>query len=168
MIYKKVEKALNKQIELEGQSSHLYLAMASWAELQGYGGTAEFLYRHSDEEREHMMKLIRYVNERGGQASIPALAEPQTKFKSLKSIFEMVLEHEINVTSEINQVVHVCLQEKDYTTHNFMQWYVAEQLEEEATARGILDRIKLTGSEAGGLFLIDSYLENFSPEANAK
>lgn len=162
MVSSKVEDALNKQILLEGESSQFYLSMASWAENQGYGGTSEFLYRQADEEREHMLKLIRYVNERGGTAKIPAISEPLIEFEGLTEIFELLLKHELRVTAEINNVVHTCLEEKDYTTHNFMQWYVSEQIEEEATARGILDRIKLTGSEKGGLYLFDRDLESLT------
>ena len=88
MVSKKVEAALNKQIVLEGESSQFYLSMASWAENQGYVGTAEFLYRHADEERQHMLKLVRYINERGGIAKIPSIAEPPVEFESLTTAFE--------------------------------------------------------------------------------
>lgn len=167
MVSQKVENALNRQILLEAESSQFYLAMASWAEIQGYGGTSEFLFRQADEERQHMLKLVRYVNERGGTAKIPAISEPPTEFEGLTKIFELLLEHEIKVTSEINGVVHICLEEQDYTTHNFMQWYVSEQIEEEATARAILDRIKLTGAEKGGLYLFDRDLENLTGSSTA-
>lgn len=162
MVSKKVEEALNGQILLEGESSQFYLSMASWAENQGYVGTSEFLYRHADEERQHMLKLVRYINERGGLAKIPAISEPPVEFEGLTKAFENLLKHEQKVTAEINGIVFICLEEKDYTTHNFMQWYVSEQIEEEATARGILDRIKLTGSEKGGLYLFDRDLENLT------
>ena len=162
MLIKKIEKALNEQISVEANSSQFYLAMASWAESQGYNGTAEFLYRQTDEERQHMLKLIRYVNERGGTAIIPHIDAPPVNFEGLEKVFEMLLQHEVKVTAAVNDVVHICLEEKDYTTHNFMQWYVSEQIEEEATARGILDRIKLTGAEKGGLYLFDRDLENLT------
>lgn len=167
MVSKKVEAALNKQIKLEGESSQFYLSMASWAETQGLNGTCEFLYRQADEERVHMLKLIRYVNERGGTAEIPAYSQPPKTFKDLKEIFQSLLDHEMNVTAEVNNVVHLCLQEKDYTTHNFMQWYVSEQIEEEATARSIMDRIKLIGDDKGGLYLFDRDLENLTGESVA-
>lgn len=160
MVSEKVEAALNKQILLEGQSSQFYLSMASWAENKGFGGTCEFLYRQADEEREHMLKLVRYVNERGGTALIPAITQPEQNFESLTKVFELLLEHELKVSAEINNVVHICLQEQDYPTHNFMQWYVSEQIEEEATARSIMDRIHLIGSDKGGLYLFDRDLEN--------
>ena len=156
---KKVEKVLNAQVEIEASSSQLYLAMASWAETAGLSGTSKFLYVHSDEERMHMLKLVRFINERGGNAVIPALTKPPKSFKNITSIFEGLLSHEVMVTKTINDVVDVCLKEKDYTTHNFMQWYVAEQLEEEALARTILDKLKLIGSDKGGLYLFDRDLE---------
>lgn len=156
----RVEKALNSQIEKEASSSQFYLAMASWAEGQGLNGTATFLYAHSDEERFHMLKLIKFVNERGGTAVIPGLAQPPSDFDSLENVFQLLLEHELKVTESINNLVDVCLSEKDYTTHNFIQWYVSEQLEEEALARTILDKIKLIGGDKGGLYLFDRDLEN--------
>jgi ferritin len=155
MLSKKVEAALNKQIEIEAQSSQFYLAMASWAETTGLAGTAVFLYTHSDEERMHMLKLIKYVNERGGHAFIPALKQPPAKFKGLHEVFDSLLKHEIFVSEEVNKVVHICLGEKDYATHNFMQWYVAEQMEEENLARQIMDKLKLIGDDGGGLYNFD-------------
>ncbi len=165
MIDTAIEKALNEQIEMEARSSHFYLAMASWAENRGLSGTAAFLFRHSDEERLHMLKLVRFVNERGGKAIIPPLASPKTAFSDLQSIFSTLLEHETNVTASINEVVDLCLKRKDYTTHNFMQWYVAEQIEEEALARNILDKLALIGSDKGGLYLFDRDLEQLQTEA---
>jgi ferritin len=171
MLSKKVESALNKQVELEAQSSQSYLAMASWAEVNGLPGTAEFLYTHSDEERMHMLKLVKYINERGGQATIPALTQPVAKFKNIHHIFEALLKHEIHVSNEINKVVHICLAEKDYSTHNFMQWYVAEQIEEESLARVLLDKLKLIGNDTGGMYLFDRDIQTIaatvSQEKNA-
>jgi ferritin len=155
MLNKKVEKALNDQIKIEAESSQAYLAMASWADAAGYPGTAGFLYAHSDEERMHMLKLIGYVNDRGGQAIIPALTQPHKVYKSLHFVFELLHDHEQKVTAEIHKVVDTCLKEKDYTTHNFMQWYVAEQIEEESLARTILDKLKLLGNEKGAMYLFD-------------
>jgi len=160
-----IENALNEQIEMEARSSHFYLAMASWAEHKGLNGTAEFLFRHSDEERLHMLKLIRFVNERGGRAKIPMLDAPQSDFTDLSTIFATLLEHETRVTASINEVVDLCLARKDYTTHNFMQWYVAEQIEEEALARNILDKLALIGQDKGGLYLLDRDLEQLQPDA---
>jgi ferritin len=152
---KVIEKALNDQVQKEASSSQLYLAMAVWADVEGYGGVAEFLYGHSDEERLHMLKLIKFINERGGVAAIQTLSAPQYQFNSIEDVFLNLLNHEIMVTNCINELVYICLQEKDYTTHNFMQWFVAEQLEEEALARNVMDKIKIIGSDKGGLYLFD-------------
>jgi ferritin len=157
---KRVEAALNDQISKEASSSQYYLAMASWAENNGLNGTAKFMYTHSDEERFHMLKLVKFVNERGGTAVIPAIEQPPVNFENLKNVFELLLTHEIGVTQSINNLVDVCLQEKDYTTHNFVQWYVSEQLEEEALARTILDKLRLIGNDNGGLYFFDRDLEN--------
>ena len=165
MISKKIEKILNVQIKIEGQSSMVYLAMACWAEAKGYNGTAQFLYRHSDEEREHMLKLIKFVNERGGQAIVPAFEQPKINFKSLKDAFKTLLNHELHVTASINDIVDLCLKEKDHVTNNFMQWYVAEQIEEEALARTILDKIELIGNDKGGIYMFDRDLEKLDQTA---
>lgn len=156
----KVENALNAQIEKEAFASQIYLSMASWAENNGLNGTAQFMYTHSDEERFHMLKLVKFVNERGGKAIIPSVAKPSVDFKNLEDIFTLLLEHEISVTKSINDLVGLCLDERDYTTHNFIQWYVSEQLEEEALARTILDKIRLIGNDKGGMYLFDKDLEN--------
>ncbi|PKR82094.1 ferritin [Brumimicrobium salinarum] len=163
---KKIEKLLNDQIEKESSSSQLYLTMASWSENQGYNGTASFLYAHSDEEREHMLKLVKFINERGGEAIIPALEKANVSFDSMEKIFESLLEHEMMVTESINNIVGACLEEKDYSTHNFIQWYVSEQLEEEALARTILDKLRLIGNDKGGLYLFDRDMENSSISAD--
>ena len=159
---KRVELALNDQIKMEASSSQFYLAMASWAETQGLNGTAQFMYLHSDEERFHMLKLVKFVNERGGTAIIPGLENPPAEFSSLSNVFSLLLEHELQVTESINNLVDVCLQEKDYTTHNFVQWYVSEQLEEEALARTILDKVTMIGEDKAGLYMLDRDLENSS------
>ncbi len=156
----RVEQALNDQIEKEASSSQYYLSMASWAENNGLNGTAKFMYLHSDEERFHMLKLIKFVNERGGKALVPAISKPPVEFVNLESVFTLLLQHEIKVTESINNLVDVCLQEKDYSTHNFVQWYVSEQLEEEALARTILDKLRLIGGDKGGMYMFDRDLEN--------
>ena len=157
---KRVELALNDQIEKEASSSQYYLAMASWAENNGLNGTAKFMYLHSDEERFHMLKLIKFVNERGGTAIVPAVGQPSINFENLETVFTLLLKHEIKVTESINNLVDVCLQEKDFSTHNFVQWYVSEQLEEEALARTFLDKLRLIDGDKGGMYMFDRDLEN--------
>jgi ferritin len=162
MLSKKIQELLNRQVELEASSSQYYLAMASWAEVNGYNGVSKFLYKHADEERMHMLKLIHFINERGGHGVVPALKAPNSKFKGIQEIFETILKHEIHVSTEINKLVGSCLAEKDYTTHNFLQWYVSEQIEEEALARNILDKLNLIGNDKGGMYLFDRDLESSS------
>ena len=106
-----------------------------------------------------MLKLIKFNNERGGHAVVPALKQPGTNYKTITDIFKALLDHETKVTHEINKVVDLCLKEKDYTTHNFMQWYVGEQIEEEALARTLIDKLNLIGNDKGGLYLFDRDLE---------
>lgn len=162
MLSKVIEKALNKQIRIEAESSQIYLAMACWAEVKGLEGVANFMYKQSDEEREHMLKLVRFVNERGGHAHISELKAPNVTFKSFKGMFEMLFEHEVFVSESINELVHISLEERDYSTHNFLQWYVAEQIEEEAMARTILDKINMIGDDKGGLYLFDRDIDQLT------
>lgn len=152
----KLTEALNKQIESEAFSSNIYLSMAVWAEKEGFEGVAGFMYTHADEERQHMLKLVKFMTERGADVKVPAIAEPPSEYNGLKHVFEELLSHEMKVTNEINGLVFLTLEEKDYTTHNFLQWYVAEQLEEEALARTILDKLNIIGEEKGaGLYMFD-------------
>ncbi|WP_417363379.1 ferritin [Galbibacter sp.] len=167
MIVKKVEELLNKQITVEAESSQIYLAMACWAEVKGLQGVAQFMFAQSDEEREHMLKLVKFINERGGHAKISALKAPNVTFNSFKDMFQMLLDHEIFVSESINELVHLTLQEKDYSTHNFLQWYVAEQIEEEAMARTILDKINLIGDDKGGLYLFDRDIQQMTANTSA-
>jgi ferritin len=145
MLKKKIEDICNRQVEREGYSSNLYLAMASWAESSGLSGVAAWMYRQSDEERVHMLKFIKYINERGGKAVIPALKKPAGDFKNVEDVFKEVLKHEEFVTGSINEIVALTLEEKDFNTHSFLQWFVMEQIEEESSARIILDKLKLVG-----------------------
>lgn len=156
MLSKKIEEALNKQVTVEAESSQIYLAMASWAENLGFEGVSQFMYAHSDEEREHMLKLIKFINERGGHAKVSQLSAPPTEFGSFKDMFQTLFDHEVMVSKSINDLVDISLQEKDYATHNFLQWYVSEQIEEEALARNILDKINLIGDDKSGFYLFDN------------
>tara|TARA_B110000003_G_scaffold130537_2_gene132632 strand:+ start:15697 stop:16212 length:516 start_codon:yes stop_codon:yes gene_type:complete len=156
MLSKIIEDALNKQVTIEAESSQVYLAMASWAETLGFEGVATFMYAHSDEERQHMLKLIRFINERGGHAKVSYLDAPPIEFGSFKEMFQNLFEHEVKVSKSINDLVDITLNQKDYATHNFLQWYVSEQIEEEALARNILDKINLIGDDKGGLYLFDN------------
>ncbi len=156
MFSKTMADALNRQVLMEAQSSQAYLAMGSWAEIQpGLSGVAQFFFKHSDEERMHMLKLIHFINERGGFAVIPPLEQPALTFVSLKKAFEELLKHELAVSNSINELVDIALSEKDYATHNFLQWYVMEQMEEEKLARDCNDKLEMIGDDKSGLYLFD-------------
>jgi len=156
MLSKSMQEALNNQVKLEAASSHAYLAMASWSEIQpGLNNVAEYFFMQSEEERIHMLKLMRFINERGGFAMVPTLEQPIVTFKSLKRMFEEFLNHEITVSNSINGLVDLALTEKDYATHNFLQWYVNEQIEEERNARVLNDKLELIGEDKSGLYLFD-------------
>lgn len=149
------EAKLNKQIVMEGKSSAAYLSMASWCETHGFEISANFLYKHSEEERMHMLKLFRYVNAAGGQAIQPEIANLKHTFTTLREVFETVLHHELEVTKSINEIVDHCFQIKDFATFNFLQWYVMEQREEETLARRAVELFDLIGEEGVGLWMID-------------
>ncbi len=166
MLSKNIEAVLNKQIRIEAESSQVYLSMACWAENQGLEGVAQFMYKQSDEERMHMLKLVKYINERGGHAIVTDLKAPKTTFGTMKEMFEELYQHELFVSNSINELVHVTFDEKDYATHNFLQWYVAEQIEEEAQAKTILDKINLIGDDKGGLYLFDRDIQQITVKSS--
>ena len=143
MLSKKMEEILNLQVGKEAYASALYLAMASWAENKGYEGISEWFYAQSEEERVHMLKFLRYVNERGGHGVVPLVDQPPVEFKDVKSVFDASLEHEQMVTRSINEIVGLALEEKDFTTHNWIQWFVEEQLEEESSVQRIIDKLNM-------------------------
>jgi ferritin len=155
MLSKNIEAALNKQVRIEAESSQIYLSMASWSETNGLEGISKFMYAQSDEERVHMLKLMKFINERGGHAQVTELKSPKTNYETFQEMFEELYKHEVFVSNAINELVHISLTEKDYASHNFLQWYVAEQIEEEAVAKTILDKIHLIGDDKGGLYLFD-------------
>jgi len=166
MLKKKVEDICNRQVEREGYSSNLYLAMASWSESNGLAGVATWLYAQAEEEKLHMLKFIKYINERGGKAIIPAFKKPPTEFKNVEEMFKEVLKHENFVTASINEIVAVTLEEKDFNTHNFLQWFVTEQVEEESSAQAIIDKLKLGGKS--NLYQFDRDIMSLrSPAAKA-
>lgn len=159
MIKETIEKAINEQIKKEEYSSRLYLQMASWCEVNGFKGAANFLYAQADEERIHMLKFVHYLNDRGGHAKMMQIDQPPYEFKNISDIFEQVMEHEIFITNSINEVYEVTLAERDHTSGTFLQWFINEQIEEESTMSTILDKIKLVGNDKAGYFHVDKELE---------
>ncbi|HBO38556.1 MAG TPA: non-heme ferritin [Pasteurellaceae bacterium] len=158
MLNKAITDKLNEQINLEFYSSNIYLQMSAWCANRGYEGAAAFLLRHADEEMEHMKKLFTYVSESGGLPLLGRIEAPKHEYKSLKEIFGMTLEHEKLVTAKINELVEVTFANKDYSTFNFLQWYVAEQHEEETLFSSIIDKFNIMGEDGRSLYLIDKDL----------
>ncbi|RMF57867.1 MAG: ferritin [Calditrichaeota bacterium] len=167
MLPEKINQALNEQIAKEAYASAYYLAMASWCEQNGFVGTANFFYRQSDEEREHMMKIFKYVNEAEGKAISPGIEQPEHEFDSYTSLFEKALEHERKVTDSIHQITALATDLKDYRTLNLLRWFVDEQLEEENQMQIILDKLKLIKDDGVGLYMLDSELGQRSETTEA-
>ena len=155
MLSQKMLDKLNEQINLEFYSSNLYLQMASWCEAQGLDGCNQFLRRHAQEEMQHMQKLFNYVNETGSMAILGAINAPPHQFESVRDVFQQTYEHECQVTQKINELADTAFTEKDYSTFNFLQWYVSEQHEEEKIFKSTLDKIDMIGMEHKGLYFID-------------
>ncbi|CAM3807120.1 non-heme ferritin [Avibacterium endocarditidis] len=155
MLQDAIIKKLNEQINLEFYSSNVYLQMSAWCSANGYEGAAAFLLRHADEEMMHMQKLFTYVNETTGMPLLGKIEAPKNDYKSLKEVFEITLKHEKFVTAKINELVEVTFEHKDYSTFNFLQWYVAEQHEEEKLFSSIIDKFNLVGEDGRSLYYID-------------
>jgi len=153
MLPKKVEEILNVQINKEDYSSQLYLSMASWAENKGFEGVSSWLYAQAEEERVHLLKLIKYVNDRDGAAVIPGIDTPPSEFGDVFKLFDNVLAHEKFISGSINEIVAVCIAENDFTTQNWIQWFVNEQIEEEASVKTIIDKLNLLGKN--NLYMFD-------------
>ncbi len=155
MLSAKMIERLNKQVALEHYSAHLYLAMSAWCDHNGLAGSAAFLKAHSDEELAHGRKLFDYINETGALAVIGAIDAPPIQYGSLKEVIEKTFEHEKLITRSINELVDAALSEKDFSTFNFLQWYVGEQHEEERLFMSILDLFSIMQPEGRDLYLID-------------
>jgi len=158
MISQKMLEALNNQVTKEFYSAWYYLSMAVWAAKENFDGTYNFMTKQAKEEEEHAMKFIKYILDSGGEVKLGAIEEPPKEFESLKDIFAKALEHEKYVTSLIKKLVELSYEEKDYTTLNFLQWFLEEQVEEESTMSNILAKLEMIGESKNGLFMIDSHL----------
>ncbi|KJF99798.1 MULTISPECIES: non-heme ferritin [Photobacterium] len=158
MLAKAMVDNLNEQINLEFFSSNLYLQMSAWCEDKGFEGAAEFLRAHAAEEMEHMQRLFTYVSETGAMPILGTIEAPKHEFASLGDVFRETYEHEQLITKKINELAHVAFTTQDYSTFNFLQWYVAEQHEEEKLFKGVLDKIELVGEDGKALFFIDKDL----------
>ncbi|MDO4776158.1 MAG: non-heme ferritin [Cardiobacteriaceae bacterium] len=158
MLSANIVKLLNEQMNAEFYSSNVYLQMSAWADAEGFPGAAQFLKVHADEEMQHMHRLFTYLCETGAMPEIGTIEAPKTHYGSLKELFEEVYEHEKFITAKINALVEQTFAEKDYSSFNFLQWYVAEQHEEEHLFKSILDKFNLVGSAGISLYHVDKDL----------
>ena len=154
----KIQAAFNKQINAEVFSWYLYLSMASWLDAQGLKGVAHWMRMQAQEEYAHAMKFINFVDECDGRVILTAIEAPKTEWDSALDVFKDTCEHESKVTGLINDMVDLALSEKDHAANGFLQWFVTEQVEEEATARDLRDKLKLAGKDGAILFMIDQDL----------
>ncbi len=145
MVSKKVLKLLNEQVAFESDSSNIYLAMATWADANGWKGTARFMFKQAEEERGHMRKLIGFITDVGEQAIIVGVKAPETSFKDIKEVFEAVLDHEKKITAAIHDIMTEARKNNDYAVTSFLKWFIDEQVEEEKSAMDVLDVIKKAG-----------------------
>jgi len=163
MMSDKMQAAINKQINAELYSGYLYLSMASQFGSMSLPGFAHWMRAQAQEELFHAMKFFDYVCERGGVVTLQAIEGPPTEWESSLAMFEAAYEHEQKVTGMINDLVDLAIETKDHASNNFLQWYVAEQVEEEASADEVVQKLKLAGSEGGGLFMLDREMGQRAP-----
>ena len=145
-----MEEALNKQMTREAFQAQVYLSYASWAEVNSFSGIANFLYKHMHEEREHMFKILKYINDRGGESKIEAIDAPPENPANIEDCLKKTLQHEIDNSNEIDKLVNQAFEEKDWATFSFTQWFVKEQIEEESLINGLLDKYNLASEQKEG------------------
>jgi ferritin len=158
MIKQNIQEALNKQLNAELFSSYLYLSMAAYFESVNLKGFANWMRVQTQEELVHATKFYDFIIGRGGRVLLSLIEGPSSTWKSPLAVFEHAYEHERKVTALINDLVNLAIAERDHATHNFLQWFVAEQVEEEASADEVVQKIKLMGDASGGLFMLDREL----------
>jgi len=160
MLTEKLYNKLNEQMMLEFKSANIYKAMSAWCRAKGYNGAARFLNQHASEEMGHMEKLFKYINEAGSQAILTDIKAPESEFASLKEVFEKIYKHEQFITKKIFELVDFALENKDFSTFGFLQWFTTEQHEEEALFKDIIEKFEIIGIEGRGLFMIDREIGN--------
>lgn len=158
MLKEKIQEAFNKQINAELYSSYLYLSMAAYFESLNLPGHANWMRCQAQEEVVHAMKFFKFINERSGRVLVTAIQGPPTNWDSPLQVFQDAYEHETKVTGLINGLVDLALNERDHAANNFLQWFVAEQVEEEASADAVVQKLRLAGTDGSGLFMIDREL----------
>ncbi|NDV24011.1 ferritin [Desulfovibrio sp. JC022] len=158
MSNKVLEKALNEQLNAEMYSAYLYLSMSAYFSDIGLDGFATWMRVQAKEEQFHAMKFYDYINERGGRVLLTAIEAPKTEWDSPLACIEAVLEHEKHVTSLINNLVNLAIDERDHATNIFLQWFVTEQVEEEDSVNAVLNKLRLLNGEGNGMFILDKEL----------
>ena len=158
MIKAKIQGALNKQLNAELYSSYLYLSMAAYFESVSLKGFANWMLAQTQEELVHAMKFYDYINESAGRVNLTSISAPSAQWDSPLAAFEQVYEHEQKVTGLINDLVTLAVSEADQDTNNFLQWFVAEQVEEESSADEIVQKLRLLGEDRSRLFTLDQEL----------
>lgn len=158
MLNKKIEEALNEQINAEFWSAYLYLSMSAWCSTTGKPGMAHWFEVQFQEEQDHARILFNYVVQRGGKVTLKPIAEVPTEWKSELDVFEATLAHEEKVTSLINNLFALSTQENDFATQSMLKWFIDEQVEEEENATNIIDNLKMLNGNGYGLFMIDKDL----------
>ena len=158
MLSKTMEKALNEQINAELASAYIYLSMAAYFEATNLRGFAGWMKAQAQEEQGHALRIYDYVYDRGGKVTLTAIDGPKTAWSSPLDAFTNAYEHERYITGRINDLVGLARKENDYATETFLQWFVEEQVEEEATADSIVQQLTLIGDSAAGLFMMDREL----------
>lgn len=167
-IPKKLYEALNDQIGKEVASAYLYLSMSAYCESINFKGASSWLRIQWEEELGHALKMIDFVLDRGDRPELPAIGKPRAEFSSLLDVFEHVLAHEREVTGAINEVYALSVEERDFASQAFLQWFVSEQVEEESTASEIVENLRLAGDDGSMLLLIDQQLGARQPAAPAQ
>jgi len=158
MLSEKMQEVLNGQLNAELYSAYLYLSMSAYFQSLDLAGFANWMRVQTQEELVHAMKFHDYINERGGRVLLRSIESPPTEWMSPLAVFEYAYQHEQKVTGLINNLVDLSMEVKDHATHNFLQWFVSEQVEEEASANDVVRKLKLMGKAAGGMFMIDREL----------
>jgi len=158
MLNTKLQDALNKQVNAELYSSYLYLSMSSYLTQQNLSGAATWMRMQAQEELEHAMKIFDYIHTRGGCVTLTAIEQPPAEWDSALDVFEKAYEHEQKITQMINDLVDLAIAEKDHASHNMLQWFISEQVEEEESVKSIVEKLRLVANAHGGRLLIDKEL----------
>jgi ferritin len=158
MISKKLEDAINNQINKELYSEYLYLSMAAYFYSEDLDGFAHWMEVQAQEEHTHAMKFFYFLNDKGGRVKLEAIEKPEVDFVSVESIFEKTLEHEKKVTKLINDLMDLAIEENEHSVKSFLNWFVDEQVEEEDTAGKLLSKVKMIGKNTNGLLMLDKEL----------